>query len=47
VIVGFLVGGLSEYNFGNSEVVMIAWAPDGAAVGSGREGAEESSLSRI
>jgi O-antigen ligase len=24
-IVGFLVGGLSEYNFGDSEVVMVAW----------------------
>jgi hypothetical protein len=24
--VGFLVGGLSEYNFGDSEVVMVAWA---------------------
>jgi hypothetical protein len=25
-IVAFLVGGLSEYNFGDSEVVMVAWA---------------------
>jgi O-antigen ligase len=25
-ISGFLVGGLSEYNFGDSEVVMLAWA---------------------
>ncbi|HSB42133.1 MAG TPA: O-antigen ligase family protein, partial [Methylomirabilota bacterium] len=25
-IVGFLVGGLSEYNFGDSEVVLVAWA---------------------
>ena len=25
-ITGFLVGGLSEYNFGDSEVAMIAWA---------------------
>jgi O-antigen ligase len=25
-ITGFLVGGLSEYNFGDSEVVMVAWA---------------------
>ncbi len=25
-VVGFLVGGLSEYNFGDSEVVMLAWA---------------------
>jgi len=25
-IVGFLVGGLSEYNFGDSEVAMVAWA---------------------
>jgi O-antigen ligase len=25
-VTGFLVGGLSEYNFGDSEVVMIAWA---------------------
>jgi hypothetical protein len=25
-IVGFLVGGLSEYNFDDSEVAMIAWA---------------------
>jgi O-antigen ligase len=25
-IVGFLVGGLSEFNFGDSEVVMVAWA---------------------
>jgi O-antigen ligase len=25
-IVGFLVAGLSEYNFGDSEVVMVAWA---------------------
>ncbi|MGH7401921.1 MAG: O-antigen ligase family protein [Candidatus Rokuibacteriota bacterium] len=25
-VVGFLVGGLSEYNFGDSEVVMVAWA---------------------
>ena len=24
-ITGFLVGGLSEYNFGDSEVVMVAW----------------------
>jgi O-antigen ligase len=23
---GFLVAGLSEYNFGDSEVVMVAWA---------------------
>jgi O-antigen ligase len=23
---GFLIGGLSEYNFGDSEVVMVAWA---------------------
>jgi O-antigen ligase len=25
-IAGFLIGGLSEYNFGDSEVVMVAWA---------------------
>ena len=25
-VVGFLVAGLSEYNFGDSEVVMVAWA---------------------
>jgi O-antigen ligase len=25
-IVGFLIGGLSEFNFGDSEVVMVAWA---------------------
>jgi O-antigen ligase len=25
-ITGFLLGGLSEYNFGDSEVVMVAWA---------------------
>jgi hypothetical protein len=25
-IVGFLVAGLSEFNFGDSEVVMVAWA---------------------
>ena len=25
-IVGFLVAGLSEYNFGDSEVVMVTWA---------------------
>jgi O-antigen ligase len=25
-ITGFLVGGLSEYNFGDSEVVLVAWA---------------------
>lgn len=25
-ITGFLVGGVSEYNFGDSEVVMVAWA---------------------
>ena len=25
-ISGFLIGGLSEYNFGDSEVVMVAWA---------------------
>jgi O-antigen ligase len=25
-IVGFLLGGLSEHNFGDSEVVMVAWA---------------------
>jgi len=25
-ILGFLVAGLSEYNFGDSEVVMVAWA---------------------
>ncbi len=24
-ITGFLIGGLSEYNFGDSEVVMVAW----------------------
>ena len=24
-ITGFLVGGLSEYSFGDSEVVMVAW----------------------
>jgi len=25
-IVGFLVAGLSEYNFGDSEVMLVAWA---------------------
>jgi O-antigen ligase len=25
-VTGFLVGGLSEYNFGDSEVVLVAWA---------------------
>jgi len=25
-VTGFLVAGLSEYNFGDSEVVMLAWA---------------------
>jgi hypothetical protein len=25
-IAGFLVGGLTEYNFGDSEVVMVAYA---------------------
>ncbi len=25
-ITGFLIGGLSEYNFGDSEVVLVAWA---------------------
>jgi hypothetical protein len=25
-ITGCLIGGLSEYNFGDSEVVMVAWA---------------------
>ena len=25
-ITGFLVAGLTEYNFGDSEVVMVAWA---------------------
>jgi hypothetical protein len=25
-ITGFLVAGLSEYNFGDSEVVMVAWS---------------------
>ena len=25
-VTGFLVAGLSEYNFGDSEVVMVAWA---------------------
>ena len=25
-ITGFLIAGLSEYNFGDSEVVMVAWA---------------------
>ena len=25
-VMGFLVAGLSEYNFGDSEVVMVAWA---------------------
>ena len=24
-ITGFLIGGLSEYNFGDSEVVMVEW----------------------
>ena len=24
-VTGFLVGGLSEYSFGDSEVVMLAW----------------------
>ncbi|HET8532342.1 MAG TPA: O-antigen ligase family protein, partial [Methylomirabilota bacterium] len=24
-VTGFLIGGLSEYNFGDSEVVMVAW----------------------
>ena len=50
-ITGFLVGGLSEYNFGDSEVVLVAWAiaalpwvvaRDGAA----RERAAELSTSR-
>ena len=38
-VTGFLVSGLSEYNFGDSEVVMVAWAvmalPWAAATGSG------------
>jgi O-antigen ligase len=38
-ITGFLVAGLSEYNFGDSEVVMVAWAimalPWAATAGSG------------
>jgi O-Antigen ligase len=38
-VTGFLVAGLSEYNFGDSEVVMLAWAvmalPWAAAAGSG------------
>jgi hypothetical protein len=25
VITGFLIGGLSEYNLGDSEVVMVVW----------------------
>ncbi len=25
-IAGFLIAGLSEHNFGDSEVVMVAWA---------------------
>jgi len=24
-VTGFLIGGLSEYNFGDSEVVLVAW----------------------
>ena len=38
-VTGFLVAGLSEYNFGDSEVVMVAWAvmalPWAATAGSG------------
>ena len=38
-VTGFLVAGLSEYNFGDSEVVMVAWAvmalPWAARAGSG------------
>lgn len=45
-ITGFLIGGLSEYNFGDSEVVMVAWvimalpwAVDGQAKDSSTAGA--------
>jgi O-antigen ligase len=38
-ITGFLVGGLSEYNFGDSEVVMVAWAFMALPFAAGRSGA--------
>jgi hypothetical protein len=34
-ITGFLIGGLSEYNFGDSEVVMVAWTIMALPLGGG------------
>jgi O-antigen ligase len=50
-ITGFLVGGLSEYNFGDSEVVLVAWAVAAlpwvvARDGAARERGTELSTSR-
>jgi putative inorganic carbon (HCO3(-)) transporter len=39
-VTGFLAGGLSEYNFGDSEVVMVAWALMALPFAVGREGTE-------
>ena len=38
-VTGFLIAGLSEYNFGDSEVVLVAWALMALPVAVGREGA--------
>jgi hypothetical protein len=51
-VTGFLVGGLSEYSFGDSEVVMLAWTvmalPSAVAKGmTGRgTGAREAGVGR-
>ena len=37
-VTGFLVGGMSEYNFGDSEVVLVAWALMALPFAVGREG---------
>ena len=37
-VTGFLANGLSEYNFGDSEVVMVAWALMALPFAVGREG---------
>ena len=37
-VTGFLVGGFSEYNFGDSEVALVAWALMALPFAVGREG---------
>lgn len=45
-VIGFLVGGLTQYNFGDAEVVIVLWFSVGLLLRSGRLAAGESSAER-